>query len=143
MNQSKYVKNLSKHEMRLIAKMRGINVKKSTTKKKLFDKKKKKDKITYKESPFRPVIQDIKDKLSKSGDKLIKKGLYYVEKMKELTEPQVKIIKEKLIKFKNELIKKNRIKKDNDINNAWYYGGITYNGIKDIRYLFDEDENED
>ena len=28
MNQSKYVKNLSKHEMRLIAKMRGINVKK-------------------------------------------------------------------------------------------------------------------
>ena len=141
MNQSKYVKNLSKHEMRLIAKMRGINVKKSTTKKK--DKKKKKDKITYKESPFRPVIQDIKDKLSKSGDKLIKKGLYYVEKMKELTEPQVKIIKEKLIKFKNELIKKNRIKKDNDINNAWYYGGITYNGIKDIRYLFDEDENED
>ena len=107
------------------------------------DKKKKKDKITYKESPFRPVIQDIKDKLSKSGDKLIKKGLYYVEKMKELTEPQVKIIKEKLNKFKNELIKKNRIKKDNYINNAWCYGGITYNGIKDIRYLFDEDEDED
>ena len=140
MNQSKYVKNLSKHKMRLIAKMRGINVKKSTTTKK--DKRKKKDKITYKESPFRPVIQDIKDKLSKSGDKLVKKGLYYVEKMKELTEPQVKIIKEKLIKFKNELIKKNRIKKDNDIYNAWYYGGITYNGIKDIRYLFDEDEDE-
>ena len=56
--------------------------------------------------------------------------------MKELTEPQVKIIKEKLIKFKNELIKKN-------IYNAWYYGGITYNGIKDNRYLFDEDEDED
>ena len=128
MNQSKYVKNLSKHEMRLIAKMRGINVKKSTTTKKT--KRKKKDKIMYKESPFRPVIRDIKDKLLKSGDKLIKKGLYYVEKMKELTEPQVKIIKEKLIKFKNELIKKSRIKKDNDINNAWYYGGITYNGIK-------------
>ena len=29
MNQSKHVKNLSKHEMRLIAKMRGINVNKS------------------------------------------------------------------------------------------------------------------
>ena len=99
----------------------------------------KKGKITYKESPFRPIIQDIKDKLSKSGDKLIKKGLHYVEKMKELTEPLVKIIKEKLIKFKNELIKKNRIKKDN----AWYYGGIIYNGIKDIRYLFNEDEDED
>ena len=97
----------------------------------------KKGKIKYKESPFRPIIQDIKDKLSKSGDKLIKKGLHYVEKMKELTEPQVKTIKEKLIKFKNELIKKNGIKKDN----AWYYGGIIYNGIKDIRYLFDEDED--
>ena len=64
-----------------------------------------------------------------TGDKLIKKGLHYVEKMKELTEPQVKIIKEKLIKFKNELIKKNRIKKDN----SWYYGGIIFNGIKDMK----------
>ena len=74
---------------------------------------------------------------------MIKKGNYYVEKMKELTEPQVKNIKEKLIKFKNELIRKNRIKKDNDIYNAWYHGSITYNGIKDIRYLFNEDEDED
>ena len=59
--------------------------------------------------------------------------------MKELTESQVNNIKEKLTKFKNELISKNeinnRIKKD--INN--------YNGIKDIRYLFNgyEDEFED
>ena len=74
---------------------------------------------------------------------MIKKGLCYPEKMKELTEPQVKSIKEKLIKFKNELIRKNRIKKDNDIYNAWYYGSITYNGIKDFRYLFHEDEDED
>ena len=36
MNQSKYLKNLSKHEMRLIPKMRGINVKKSTSKTELF-----------------------------------------------------------------------------------------------------------
>ena len=47
---------------------------------------------------------------------MIKKGLYYVEKMKELTESHVINIKEKLIKFKNELIRKNkinnRIKKD-------------------------------
>ena len=78
MNQSKYVKNLSKHEMRLIAKIRGINVKKSTTTK--IDKRKKKDKITYKESPFRPVIQDVKDKLSKSGDKLIKKRVFIMLK---------------------------------------------------------------
>ena len=43
MNQSKYVKKLSKHQMRLIAKMRGINVKKSTTKKKRQKEKKKKN----------------------------------------------------------------------------------------------------
>ena len=61
--------------------------------------------------------------------------------MKELTESQVKDIKENLIKFKNELIRKNRIKKDNDIYNAWYYGGITYKGIKDIRCLFNKDED--
>ena len=36
MNQSKYVKNLSKHKMRLIAKVRGINVKKSLSKIELF-----------------------------------------------------------------------------------------------------------
>ena len=107
MNQSKYLKNLSKNDMRLIAKMRGINVKKSTSKIELFRILRKEDKITYKES----IIQDIRNKLSENGSKLIKKGLYYVEKMKELTESQVKIIKEKLIKFQNGLIRKNRIKK--------------------------------
>ena len=72
--------------MRLIAKMRGINVKKSTRKIELFKIFKKEDKITYKESLFKSITQDIKDKLSKSGDKLIKKALYYVEEMKKLTE---------------------------------------------------------
>ena len=47
------------------------------------------DKITYKESPFKSIIADIRIKLSKSRDKLIKKGLYYVEEMKELAESQV------------------------------------------------------
>ena len=58
--------------------------------------------------------------------------------MKKLTELQVKNIKENLIKFQNELIRKNRIKKDNEIYNTWYYVSFTYNGIKDIRYLFNE-----
>ena len=84
---------------------------------------------------------DIRNKLSQNGDKLIKKALYYVEQMKKLTESQVKNIKEKLIKFQNEFIRKNRIKTDNEIYNAWYYGSITYNAIKDIRYLFTEDED--
>ena len=61
--------------------------------------------------------------------------------MKKLTELQVKNIKEKIIEFQNELIRKNRIKKYNDIYNTWYYDRITYNGIKDIRYLFNEDED--
>ena len=63
--------------------------------------------------------------------------------MKKLTDSQVKNIKEKLIEFQNKLIRKNRIKKDNDIYNARYYGSTTDNGIKDIRYLFNEDEDED
>ena len=74
---------------------------------------------------------------------MIKEGLYYVEEMKKLAESQVKNIKERLIKFQSELIRKNKIKKNNDNFNVWFYGGITYNGIKDIRYLLNEDENED
>ena len=74
---------------------------------------------------------------------MIKKGLYNVEEGKKLTKSQVKHIKEKLIKFQNELIRKNRIKKDNNIHNTWYYGSITYNGIKDISYLFNKDEDVD
>ena len=66
MSQSKYVKNLSKHEMRLIAKMRGIKVKKSTSKFELF-RIKKTDKITYNESPFKSIIADIRSELSKKG----------------------------------------------------------------------------
>ena len=61
MNQSKYVKNLSKHETRLNAKRRGINVKKATSKIELFRILKKEDKITYKKSPFKSIIQDVKD----------------------------------------------------------------------------------
>ena len=52
--------------------------------------------------------------------------------MKSLGSEEIKNIKEKLIIFENELIRKNRInnriKKDLD----------DYNGIKDVRYLFNE-----
>ena len=54
--------------MRLIAKMRGINVKKSTREIELFRILKKEHKITYKESPFKMIIQDIRNKLSKNGN---------------------------------------------------------------------------
>ena len=82
MNQSKYVKNLSKHEMRLIAKMRAINVKQSTSKIELFRIFKKEDKITYNESPFKSEIQNIKDKLSKNGDKFITEVFTMLKKWK-------------------------------------------------------------
>ena len=98
------------------------------------------DKIKHKEFLFKSIIQDIKDKLSKSGDKLIKKALYCVEEMKSLRSSEIKNIKEKLIIFKNELIRKNRInngiKKDLDEYNS----NIKYRGIKDIRYLFNEED---
>ena len=122
MNHSKYVKNLSKYEMRLIAKMRGIKVKKSISKTELFKILKKKDKVIYKESLFKSIITDIRSNLSKRGHKLIKNGLKHAEEMKELTHLQVKSFKENLIKFRNDSIMRNkinnRIKKDFD----GYYG---------------------
>ena len=51
--------------MRLVAKMRGIKVKKSTSKTELFRILRKKDKITYNESPFKSVVADIRSELSK------------------------------------------------------------------------------
>ena len=114
--------NQSKHEMRLTVKMRGVKVKKSTSKIELFRILNKKDKITYNESPFKSIIDDIRSELSKKEYKLIKNGLKYAEEMKELTNSQVKSFKENLIKFKNDLIMKNKInnkiKKDFD----GYYG---------------------
>ena len=94
--------------------------------------------ITYKESPFKSIIADTRNKLSKNGDKLIKKGLYYVEKMKSLRSAEIKNIKEKLIIFKNELIRKNRINNRIEKNLDDYNGNTKYKGIKDIRYLFNE-----
>ena len=142
MNQSEYVRNLSKYEMRLIAKMRGVKVKKSTSKIELFRIFKKADKMIYNESPFKPIIADIRINLLKRGHKLIKNGLKYVEEMKELTNLQVKSFKVNLIKFKNHLIKENkvnnRVKKDS--NN--YYEINKFKDVKDIRYLFNEKEDE-
>ena len=135
-------KNISKYEMRLIAKIRGINVKESASKIELFRIFKKEDKITYKEFSFKSIVADIRNRLSKNGDKLIKQALCYVKEMKKIKESEVKNIKEKLIKFKNELISKNRInnkiKKDLDDCN----GNTKYKGIKDIKCLSNEYEDE-
>ena len=47
------------------------------------------DKVTYQEFTFKSINVDIRNKLLKNGDKLIKKGFYFVEEMKKLTESQV------------------------------------------------------
>ena len=85
--------NLSKHEMRLIAKMRGIRVKKLTSKTELFRILKRKYKKIYNKSPFKLIITDLRSNLSKRGHKLIKNGLKYAGERKELTNVQVKILK--------------------------------------------------
>ena len=59
--------------------------------------------ITYKESPFKSIIADIRNKLSKNRDKLIKNGFHYVEEMKSLGSAEIKNIKEKLIIFSNRI----------------------------------------
>ena len=85
-----------------------------------------------KESPFQSVIVDIRNKLSKNGDRLIKKGLYYIEEIKRLELAEIKNVKERLIIFKNELIRKNkinnRVQKDLDD----YNGNTKYKDIKDL-----------
>ena len=66
--------NLSKHELRLIADMRGVKVKKKTLKRdELFEILRKYDKITYNESPFKSIISDIRSILPKKGYKKNKK----------------------------------------------------------------------
>ena len=54
-----HLTNLSKHEMRLIADMRGVKAEKALKKGELFEILSKYDKITYNESPFKPIIPDI------------------------------------------------------------------------------------
>ena len=82
----------------------------------------KKIKITYKESPFKSIIQDIK------------RGLYYIEKMNNLSTSDMKSTKEKLVKFKNKLFNNNnKIKKD--LNEC--------KGIKYVRHLLNEDNNKE
>ena len=94
------------------------------------------DKITH-NSNIRYLFNENEDKetLFKSIIEDIKRGLYYVEKMSNLSTLDIKNSKEKLIKFKHELFKNNnnnnRIKKD--LNEC--------KGIKYIRYLFHEDKN--
>ena len=73
--------NLSKHEPRLIADMRGIKMKRNIEKKnELFKILKKYDKTTYNESSFKSIILDIRSILPKKGCRTIKKVLNMLKK---------------------------------------------------------------
>ena len=70
---------------------------------------KKNVKKTYNQSIFKSIIFDIRSILPKKGckkKKKIKKGLEYVEEMKELTFLQIENGKNNLIKLKNDLIER-------------------------------------
>ena len=69
-----YVTSLSECELRLIVDMRDVKVDK------LFEILRKNDKITYDESPFKPIISDIRSILPKKGCKTIKKVLNTLKK---------------------------------------------------------------
>ena len=83
------MKNLSKGELRLVADMRGIKVKKTLKKDELFEILRKNDKITYDESAFKSIISDIRSNLPKKGCKTIKKDIKYIEEIKEVTTLQI------------------------------------------------------
>ena len=77
-------------------------------------------------------------------NELVKNGLKYAEEMKELT--NLKSFKKNLIKFKNDLIMKNKINNRIKKDFHCYYGKNKFKGVKDIRYLLNEEDestNED
>ena len=132
-------KKLLPSELRLIADMRGVKVKKHQ-KNKLLKKLKKNVKKAYNESSFKSIILDIRSILPKKGCIKIKKDLEYVEEMKEFTFLQMKNGKNNLIKLKNDLIerfKKNNRRKKADIN-YYKYEENKFHGLKDVRNLFNQ-----
>ena len=126
--------------MLMIAKMRGIKVSKKIKTDDLIRVLRQEDKISHKKSPFKSLIENIREKLQilgsknpKSESNLIRRGLYEVEKVKNLSGSSIKSISEKLNRSEDGLLKKNRY------NNHY----VNHKGIKDIRHLFEEDKNED
>ena len=77
--------------------------------------------------------------------KKIKKGLEYVEEMKELTFLQTENGKNNLIKLRNDLIEK--FKKNIQTKKAdrdyYVYQENKFNGLKDVRNLFNQIDDDD
>ena len=102
-------------------------------------------KKTYSESPFKSIILDIRSTLPKKGCKKIKKGHEYVKEMKELTFLQIENVKNNLIKLNNDLIERfkkydRRKKADRDY---YKYQENKFHGLKDVRNLFNQNDDDD
>ena len=88
---------------------------------------------------------DIRSILPKKGCKKIKKGLEYVKEMKELTFLQIENVKNNLIKLNNDLIERfkkydRRKKADRDY---YKYQENKFHGLKDVRNLFNQNDDDD
>ena len=88
---------------------------------------------------------DIRSILPKKGCKKIKKGLEYVEEMKDLTFLKIENGKNNLIKLKYDLIekfKKNDKRKKAD-RDYYEYEENKFLGLKDVRNLFNQNDDDD
>ena len=136
-------KKLSKSGLMMIADMRGVKVRNVSKKGELFKILKKNVKKTYNELPFKSITLDIRSILPKKGCKKIKKGLEYVEEMRELTFLQIENGKNNLIKLKNNLmerLKKNDRRKKAD-RDYYEYEESKFYDLKDTRNLFNENDD--
>ena len=88
---------------------------------------------------------DIRSIFPRKGCQKIKKGLEYVEEMKELTFLQIENGKNNLIKLKYDLIerfKKNDGRKKAD-RDHYEYEENKFHGLKDVRNLFNQNDDDD
>ena len=88
---------------------------------------------------------DIRSILPEKGCKKIKKDLEYVEEMKELTFLQIDNGKNSLVKLRNDLterFKKNDRRKKGD-RDYYEYEENNFYGLKDVRNLFDQNDDDD
>ena len=91
--------------------------------------------ITFDESPFKSLISDIRSILPEDGSRAFKKRLKYIRELRKSTTLEIKNIKNELIKIKNKRINRNK-KEVRD-----YYQENKLYGVKDIRNLFDDDDD--
>ena len=91
------------------------------------------------------IIFDIRSILPKKGCKKIKKGLEYVEEMKELTFLLIENGKNSLKKIKNDLTErfKNNDRRKKADRDYYEYEENMFHGLKDVRNLFNQNDDDD